>query len=89
MGNVQLYTEVGEILSRIAKKAVTVLTTYLPATAVPLVNGDSDIKCDRRQISCITVSSASTLCSCHVLEFHLQISPVSNCSMKLKIVIYF
>lgn len=59
------------------------------ATAVPFMNGDSDIKCDWRQISCISVSSASTLCSCHVLEFHLQISPVSNCSMKLKIVICF
>lgn len=68
---------------------MTVLTTYLPANAVPLMNGDSDIKCDMRQISCVSVSSASTLCSCHVLEFHLQISPVSNCGMKLKIVIYF
>lgn len=68
---------------------MTVLTTYLQASAVLLTNGNSDINCDMRQISCVSVSSGSTLCSCHVLEFHLQISSVSNCSMHLKIVIYF
>lgn len=70
-------------------ESMNVLTTYLQSSEVSLVNGNSDIKCDMRQISCVSVSSGSTLCSCHVLEFHLQISTVSNCSVHLKIVIYF
>lgn len=86
--NVRLYTEVREILSRIAVKAWLCSQHISKQHIFPLVNRNSDIKCDMRQINCVSVSSGSTLCSCHVLEFHLQISIVNNCSMHLKIVIY-
>lgn len=44
-----------------------------------IMNGSSDIKCDMRKISYVSGSPGKTLCSCHVPEFNLQISTVSNC----------
>lgn len=85
----QFYAEVRGIFFKNLSESTNVLTTYLQSSEVSLVNGNGDIKCDMRQIRCVAASSGSTLCSCHVLEFHLQISTVSNCSVHLKIVIYF
>ena len=46
-----------------------------------IMNERVDTRCDRSS-GCVSACAGSTLCSRHVLEFHLQISTVSNCNTK-------